>query len=123
MQILKRLGAFIAQVRARQWFAIASTITAIGATIIIPMAVQNSQKRVKYVEIAVRVLEQKPVPETVAIREWAINVMDEYSDVKIDEKMKEALRNYPIFGEIVGTLQQTLGDAKVKAEGTVRDVK
>ena len=87
------------------------------------MAVQNSQKRVKYVEIAVRVLEQKPVPETVAIREWAINVMDEYSDVKIDEKMKEALRNYPIFGEIVGTLQQTLGDAKVKAEGTVRDVK
>ena len=127
MEIIKQAWVPIARLTAERWIAIGSTviipvvIALVGA--FVSIAIQQSQNRVKYVEIAIGVLAKDPVPETVAIREWAIQVWAKYSPIHVDDKMKEALRKYPIFGEVVATLKQTLGDAKVKPEGTVRDAK
>ena len=86
-------------------------------------AIQQSQKRVKYIEIAVGILDKEPSPKKKAIRDWAIEVLAEYSPIEVNNDMKEALRNNPIFSPITGTLNKTLDDAKLKAEGTVRDSK
>jgi hypothetical protein len=111
----------MAQFEPKDWMTIVviPIVVALVAAYV-SSAIQKSQKRVKYIEIAVGVLDKKPSPETAAIREWAIQVMAEYSEVAIDDKMKEALRKYPIYGEIVGTLNQTLDDVKFKSKGTVR---
>ena len=73
---------------------ISRALDRVGSTIIIPAvialvgacvstAIQESQKRVKYIEIAVGVLDKPPSQERKAIREWAIEVMAEYSAVEI----------------------------------------
>jgi hypothetical protein len=69
---------------------------AIGSTIIIPLtialvgacvssAIQESQKRVRYLELAISVLKTPPSTDTENLRSWAIRVMKKYSEVSISE--------------------------------------
>jgi hypothetical protein len=50
----------------------------------------------KYIEIAVGILNDKPTPETLPLRDWAIRTLNLYSDKKLSSKAREALMTYPI---------------------------
>ncbi len=45
----------------------------------------------KYVELAINILSQKPDDEQKPLRKWAVNVVNEYSEVKFSEEVKKNL--------------------------------
>lgn len=55
----------------------------------------------KFIELSVRILEQKPTEYTENLRGWAVAVINQYSDVPINEETKEELiRRIPIFSKV-----------------------
>jgi hypothetical protein len=48
---------------------------------------------VKYIELAIGILRETPSPDTKNLRDWAIKVMKNYSEVPISEEMERELRN------------------------------
>ena len=54
--------------------------------------------RLKTVEMAVGILQQDPKenPESEALREWAIKVVDEYSGVPLSPSAADELKNHPL---------------------------
>ena len=78
-------------------------IIKIVSTIFIPIVIaisgycinatlQKNEIKVKYVEIAVKILSNKPTSETSALRNWAIDVFSEYSEVTITDTVISELR-------------------------------
>jgi hypothetical protein len=58
------------------------------------------QKRVelnqKYIEIAVSILNVKPTPEATPLRDWAIDIIDKYSEIKLSKEAKKLLKEKPL---------------------------
>lgn len=46
----------------------------------------------KYIEIAVGILNSKPTPETEPLRDWAIDIIDKYSELKLSKDAKKLLK-------------------------------
>lgn len=76
----------------------------------ISTAIQESQNRVKYIELAINVLQTPPSSDTPNLRVWAIEVMDNYSEVPLSDELKRELRtkripvsDTPSLGESLGT--------------------
>ena len=59
-------------------------------------AIKGDELSLKYVELAVRVLQDAPRDETENLRNWAIDVINNYSDVRLSEDAKLELRRGPI---------------------------
>lgn len=110
----------MAQFEPRDWVAIFATILIPLAIAIVgywvSSAIKESENRVKYIELAIGILEKPPSTDNENIRLWAIEVMDKYSEVPINEKMKLELTKSPIRA----TLNKTLDDLKLRSEGTVK---
>ena len=104
----------------KDWITVAATLVIAFVGWCVTNAIQKSQKRLKYIEIAVGILDKPPSLEKRTIREWAIQVMGTYSEVPIDDKMKEELRKYPIIAPITATLNKTLDELKLTADATIK---
>ena len=74
------------------------------ATILIPIvvvivgnlyssALKESENRVKYTELAISILKDKPSSENQSIRGWAIEVINQYSGVPMTSEVKKELQN------------------------------
>jgi|SRR4029450_13259267 hypothetical protein len=82
----------------------ARTMSAILAAVVIPVAValvgnwyatalKEREIQVRYVELAVSILSQKPTQENSQLRLWAVDVIDFYSAVKLSKDARlELLR-------------------------------
>lgn len=65
---------------------------------IIKSTLQKNEIKVKYVEIAVRILSNEPNEETLALRNWAIDLLNENSDnIKLDSLAIDELLKTPIY--------------------------
>lgn len=50
----------------------------------------------KYIEIAVGILNGKPTPEAIPLRNWAIDIIDKYSEIKLSKEAKKLLKEKPL---------------------------
>ena len=50
----------------------------------------------KYIEIAVGILNTKPTSETMPLRDWAIDTIDKYSEIKLSKDAKALLKQRPL---------------------------
>jgi len=53
----------------------------------------EKSRRSEYIKIAVGILQEKPEEEKKDIRKWAINIINQYSDVKLEDSAKKQLTN------------------------------
>lgn len=88
-----------------------SSLSAIIASIFIPIAVvlignmytsalKESETRVRYVELAVEILKEKPSGKKDNLRKWAIDLINNYSEIEINAQTREELLKDPLFKEI-----------------------
>jgi hypothetical protein len=81
------------------------SISAILAATLIPLALavighfyteatKAKERETHFVDLAVNILSQKPTSETKSTREWAIRVIDRYSEVKFTTEEKTALAEH-----------------------------
>jgi hypothetical protein len=54
------------------------------------------ETRQKYIEIAVGILNDKPTPETLPLREWAIRTLNFYSERKLSPAARDVLKSSPL---------------------------
>ncbi|RLC53305.1 MAG: hypothetical protein DRH89_10730 [Candidatus Cloacimonadota bacterium] len=78
-------------------FTILTPIAIIFSGYFINVTLQENEIKVKYVEIAVRILSSKPTEETSALRNWAIDLLNENSNVKLDSLAIDELLKTPIY--------------------------
>jgi hypothetical protein len=78
--------------------AIAAVITAIAVPLVTTFiaskfaaAGARREANVRLVEMAVSILQEEPKPKAVDIRSWAMDVLDEYSGIKLNPRARAAL--------------------------------
>jgi len=59
-------------------------------------AIKDKEISQKYVELAIGLLKVDPDKESPALREWAINIVNGNSPVRINEKVREELKRKPL---------------------------
>lgn len=57
-------------------------------------SIKESENRVRYVELAIAQLVTTPTPETQALREWAVEVLNVLSPVKLSPEAQAQLREH-----------------------------
>ena len=57
---------------------------------------KESDIKMKYIEIAIDILRDKPKEETTSLRLWAMKVISQYSLVKFDDNALNELKKYPL---------------------------
>jgi len=73
------------------------------ASILVPLAVglaghwvsaalTEKEVKMRYVELAIGILKEKPDEAAAGLREWAVKVLESYSPVPIPEEARKALR-------------------------------
>ncbi len=78
------------------------TLSALIASVLVPIVIvfvgnsytsemKHSEIRVKYLELAIGILKTSPSKDTEDIRKWAVKVIDNYSELPMDEKTKNEL--------------------------------
>jgi hypothetical protein len=63
------------------------------------LALKNRESQTKMVELAIDILKVEPKPnneEDKALRNWAMDVIDKYSEVKLPQKVRDALESKPL---------------------------
>ena len=63
---------------------------------------KNSENRVRYVELAIAQLRAPPTPETSALREWAVGLLDSQAPVKLSPAAKLQLMSSPLSVQLAG---------------------
>ena len=87
------------------------SISAIVASVFVPLAVvlignwystavKESEIQVRYVELAVDILKENPSDNKSNMRSWAVDLVNNYSETKIDKQTREELLKAPLFKEI-----------------------
>jgi hypothetical protein len=90
-----------AQKRKDIWDKI-TALSALIASVFVPIvlavvgqayttAMKQSENRVKYTELAISILKDKPTSETQDVRAWAIDVVNEYSGVPMSAQVRKQL--------------------------------
>jgi hypothetical protein len=80
----------------------ARAVSTIVATVVIPIAIalssnwygqqqKDKELQLKYVELSIQILSAPPKDSDQAVRKWAINTINRYSDVKIDAQAENEL--------------------------------
>lgn len=60
-------------------------------------ALKESENRLRYTELAIEILNEPPTGTNKNIRGWAIDVVNKYSGVPIDEQTKKEMLESPIL--------------------------
>lgn len=94
---LSRLTAFAALFSS---VAVPLTIAGIGAWY--NVNIKDSENRVRYVELAIAQLRTPPTPETSALREWAVELLDSQAPVKLSPAAKLQLKSNPLSVQLSG---------------------
>ena len=79
-----------------------SAIAALLASVLVPIviaivghsytnAIKEAENRVKYTELAITILKSIPEKDSDDIRAWAVDVINQYSGVPMDAKVKQQL--------------------------------
>jgi hypothetical protein len=76
--------------------SVCTPIVIIVSGVVINSALKKSEIRVKYVEVAVSILKDKPRDDTKALRNWAIDVLESNSITPLSRDAIEELRMYPL---------------------------
>jgi hypothetical protein len=71
---------------------IVAIIAAIWFGQIISSSIKNRELSLKYVQMAAGILSTEPSEDTKYLRNWAVDIINEYSDIKLNEATKEELR-------------------------------
>lgn len=58
--------------------------------------IKEAENRIRYVELAISQLRSTPTPETTALREWAVELLDSQSPIKLSEAAKTQLKSYAL---------------------------
>lgn len=85
----------------------AQTVSTIIASVLIPIviafighivnqSIKNNELSLSYIELAVGILKDEPKPGTENLRAWAIDVVNNYSSVKLTTDAKKELRERPL---------------------------
>jgi hypothetical protein len=86
-------------------------LSAIIASVFVPVAVvlignfystaiKNSETRARYIELAVDILKEEPSENKTNIRKWAINLINYYSEVDLDDQTKNELLQDPLLEQV-----------------------
>lgn len=65
-------------------------------------SIKDSENRVRYVELAIAQLRTAPTPETSALRDWAIELLDSQSPVKLSSATKQQLKSSALSVQLSG---------------------
>lgn len=60
-------------------------------------ALKEGESAQKYIELGIRILSEKPLSENDPVRKWAIEIVNQYSDVKLSPEARSALQTAPFF--------------------------
>jgi hypothetical protein len=82
----------------------ARAVSTIVATVVIPLAIalssnwygqqqKDKEVQLKYIELSIQILSAPPTDSNQAVRKWAINTINRYSEVKIDAQAENELLN------------------------------
>ena len=90
-------------VMSDRWSSVVVAISSIFVPLVIAgigawynISMKNSESRVRYVELAIEQLRAAPTPETAALREWAVELLDSQAPVKLSDAAKRQLMSTPI---------------------------
>ena len=64
----------------------------------INLTLKERETKVRYVEIAVSILREKPHQETKALRDWAVDVVSSYSPIPLSTDAINELKQNPLPG-------------------------
>ena len=94
----------------------AKAVSTIVATVVIPLAIalsgnwygqlqKDKEVQLKYIELSVNILSDPPSESNQAVRGWAIDTINKYSEVKIDSEtrgqlLKQQIRAIEQLGEM-----------------------
>jgi hypothetical protein len=84
-----------------------SNITTAIATVVIPVvlaylghifskAIKEKDLSARYIELAVGILKQAPTPNNQNLRKWAVDLINAYSKVPIDERIAKEFADFQI---------------------------
>lgn len=86
---------------------IVQPITIILSSIAVPLVIayfgnsvavanKESESRVKYVELAVSILQADPKPDAYALRNWAVDLLDSQAPTKLTSEARSQLQQKPL---------------------------
>ena len=84
-QILRDLAPIVASI------AVPLAITWVGGEY--NARIKETENQIRYVELAIAQLRSPPTPETAALREWAVELLDSQSPIKLSEIAKAQLKS------------------------------
>jgi len=95
------------------------------SSLLFSTSIKQTETRAQMVALAVGILKEKPPekdPQAMALREWAIEVIDEYSGVDVEENAREILRNsaLPLPGNGQLDVSALPDDAILSIDGIVQ---
>ena len=107
----------------------AKALSTIIASLVIPLAVALSgnwystaikerEVQVRYVELAINILSQEPSEKNQRVRKWAIDIINHYSDVRIEAKTEQELlrERLSLRPESMQFVPQNLEESRQKME-------
>lgn len=59
-------------------------------------AIKEQETRARYVELAISILRDEPKPNNRNLRDWAVNVVNSYTDMKIQPPVREMLLSHSL---------------------------
>lgn len=117
-EILQLVQTVALVVTALAAVAVPVVVAHIGASVAV--ATKESESRVKYVELAVSILQADPKPETQALRGWAVELLDSQAPAmaKLASEAKKQLQEKPLDLR-PGTLSGNATLGSMGASGTI----
>ncbi len=105
------------EVKPKNWLDILNVLTKLFATIIIPLVIffvsqsytkaqVDNQVSSDYIKMGVGLLSTKPTDDNVALRLWAIELINEYSTIKFTPEAKKELENNSVLLSIIGEIRE-----------------
>jgi len=71
-------------------------------------AVTNREIDIRFVELAVDILQEEPDEESRGLRDWAIDVIDEYSGIQMSDEARESLQEDALPLSLLSSMPRSL---------------
>jgi len=111
------------------YLKIISTISDVVATVVIPLVIflvgnkisrnfREKEIRTRYIELAVDVLKEMPGKNQASLREWAVDIINRYSEIPLPEDARHSLiRERPLTTERLKAMNVAEMKEKLKKAG------
>lgn len=101
--------------------ALAMPVVTVIVGICVTKAIADREVNARYVELAISILRDQPKEDTKAIRQWAVQIVNEYAAVKLTPEVRKELGEFsfpPLSEEGIRAMKR-LSD-QWKADGTTQ---